>query len=131
MFVAIAVAQDQPATSAVEKGVVGSWRSEDIGLDFPMWMVDSYAADGSVQTDIFGQKPGKPVYHSDKVVHRRWRIQNGSLEVGNVDSTNTFHRDGQKRPIKTDAAGKIVSIGGWTRVDPATTRPASRPSDGK
>jgi hypothetical protein len=104
---------------------VGSWRSENLGLDFPIWMVDTYASDGSVTTDFFAQPKGQVIQDKPSTRRRNWRIQGGSLEVGTIDAAGTFKRDGQPRPIRTDAAGKVTSVGGWTRATPPASRPAS------
>ena len=119
------------AGPAVDPTILGCWRSEDIGLDFPQWMVDTYSADGSVQTDFFAQRPGKQVVHGKQVLHMRWRISNNAVEIGKVEESNSFHREGLPRPIKKDANGKVISIGEWTRVDPATNAALSQPSDRK
>src|SRR5688572_394395 len=76
--------QQQPATTATspEQAVVGSWRSEDLGLDFPIWMVDTYAADGTVRTDFYSKPRDKEIHHADKTSHGNWRIGQGRLEVG-------------------------------------------------
>ena len=39
--------------------IIGSWRSENVGLDFPMWMVDTYRADGTGTTDFYSQPARK------------------------------------------------------------------------
>ena len=115
-------AQTRSAPPALERAVLGSWRSPDPGLDFPAWMVNTYAADGTVQIDFFSKPRGKEIHHEDKARLARWRVRNNALEVGKVDDAGTFTREGQPRAIKTDSSGKVVSIGGWTRVAPAPDR---------
>jgi hypothetical protein len=112
----VAFGQDRAAAETLEKAVLGSWRSEDLGLDFPIWMVDTYAADGTVRTDFYSKPKGKEIHHKDKTTRGNWRIRDGGLEVGKLQEDGTFKREGQPRRIQTDSAGKVVSIGGWTRV---------------
>jgi len=85
-------------------------------------MVDTYAADGTVRTEFCSKPRGKEIHHEDKTRHGNWRIQDGAVEVGNLDEGGAFKREGQPRPIRTDPAGKVVSIGAWTRVEPTAVR---------
>jgi hypothetical protein len=121
----LAFAQTRPASPVLD----GSWKSPDLGLDFPIWMVDTYNADGTVQTDFYSKAKGKEIHHNDKAQHARWRIANNALEVGELNDAGEFKRDGQPRRIKTDASGKFVAIDGWTRL--ATTQPTSQPAGGR
>jgi hypothetical protein len=104
----------------------GSWRSPDLGLDFPICMVDTYKADGSVQIDFYSKPRDKAIHHKDKTRHARWRIANNALEVGKLNDAGEFKRDGEPRQIKTEPSGKVVAITGWTRL--ATTQPTSQTS---
>jgi hypothetical protein len=124
---AVAFAQTRPAPPVLE----GSWKSPDLGLDFPMWMVDTYAADGTVQIDFYAKPSNKEIPDKFKTRQARWRIQNNALEVGKIDDAGAFEREGQPRPIKTDASGKVIAIVGWTRVPPSATQPTSKPSGGR
>ncbi len=120
----VAFAQTRPASPVLE----GSWKSPDLGLDFPIWMVDTYNADGTVQTDFYSKPKDKEIHHKDKTRQSRWRIANNALEVGKSNDAGEFKREGQPRRIKTDKSGKVVAIEGWTRL--ATTQPTSQPSGG-
>jgi hypothetical protein len=121
----VAFAQTRPASPVLD----GSWKSPDLGLDFPIWMVDTYHADGTVQIDFYSKPRDKEIHHKDKTRQSRWRIANNALEVGKLDDAGEFKREGQPRRIKTDASGKVVAIDGWTRL--ATTQPTSKPSGGR
>lgn len=61
----VAFAQTQPSPPVLN----GSWKSPDLGLDFPIWMVDTYNADGTVQTDLHSKPKDKEVHHKDKTTH--------------------------------------------------------------
>jgi hypothetical protein len=122
----VAFAQTRPASSVLD----GSWKSPDLGLDFPIWMVDTYNADGSVQTDFYSKPKEKEIHHKDKTRQAHWRIANNALEVGKVNDAGEFKREGQPRRIKTDASGKVVAIEGWTRLA-AATQPTSQPAGGR
>ncbi|HEX8341522.1 MAG TPA: hypothetical protein VF624_11490 [Tepidisphaeraceae bacterium] len=121
----VAFAQTRPASPVLD----GSWKSPDLGLDFPIWMVDTYNADGSVQTDYYSKPRDKEIHHKDQAQRRRWRIANNALEVGELRDAGEFEREGQPRRIKTDASGEVVAIEGWTRL--AITQPTSQPSSGR
>src|SRR2546428_4123019 len=73
-----AFAQTRPASSVLD----GSWKSPDLGLDFPIWMVDTYNADGTVQIDFYSKPKDKEIHQKEKTRHWRWRIANNALEVG-------------------------------------------------
>ena len=120
----VAFAQTRPSSPVLE----GSWKSENLGLDFPIWMVDTYAADGSVQTDFYSKPRNTEIHHKDKKRHARWRIAKNALEIGALNTAGEFEREGEPRRVKTDASGKVVAIDGWARL--ATTQPTSRPSGG-
>jgi hypothetical protein len=115
----VAFAQSRPASPVLD----GSWKSPDLGLDFPIWMVDTYKADGTVLTDFYSKPKDKEIHHKDKTQQSRWRIANNALEVGNLNA-GEFKREGQPRRIRTDASGKVVAIEGWTRI--ATKEPTSQ-----
>lgn len=117
LLAVIAIANPKTELTELEKGILGSWKSPDLGLDFPIWMVDTYAGDHTVQTDFYSKPKDEVIHHKDKVMHAHWRIANNALEVGKLDEAGTFTREGQPRPIKTDSAGKVTSIADWTRVD--------------
>src|SRR5260221_6295896 len=106
----------------------GAWMSENLGMDFPIWMVDTYSADGNLRTDFYSKPKDKEIHHKDETQHARWRIANNALEVGELNDAGEFKREGQPRRIKCDASGKVVAIEGWTRL--ATTQPTSQPSGG-
>jgi hypothetical protein len=120
----VAFAQPRPASPVLD----GSWKSPDLGLDFPIWMVDTYNADGTVQTDFYSKPKDKEIHHKDKTMKRHWRIANNALEVGQLNAAGEFKREGQPRRIKTDASGKVVGIDGWTRLK---AQPTLQPSGGK
>ena len=122
----VASAQSRPALSPVEQQLLGSWKSPNLGLDFPIWMVDTYAADGSVLTNFYSKPRDKEILSKDKIDHH-WRIKNGALEVGKIAEGGSFEIEGQPRRIKLDAAGKVTSVDGWVRVATA----ASQPSGGR
>jgi hypothetical protein len=121
---AVASAQSRPASPVLE----GSWKSPDLGLDFPIWMVHTYHADGTVRIDFYAKPRGKEVHHEDQTRHARWRIANKELEIGKLNDAGEFKREGQPRRIKADASGKVVAIEGWTRVAVSKTEPAPQPS---
>jgi hypothetical protein len=123
---AVTFAQTGPALTALEQGVLGSWKSPEIDPDFPFWMVETYRADGTVQEAFYSKMPGKAGHRNFETPHVRWRIANDLLEVGKVNDEGEFKREGQPRRIRTSASGKVASIGGWTRV--AATQPTSQPS---
>ena len=58
----VAFAQTRPASPVLD----GSWKSENLGLDFPIWMVDTYSADGSVRTDFYSKPKDKEIHHKDE-----------------------------------------------------------------
>lgn len=116
-------------TQSVSPVLDGSWKSPDLGLDFPIWMVDTYNADGTLQTDFYSKPKDKEIHHKEKTRHVRWRIANGALEVGKLSDAGEFNPEGQPRRIRVDASGKVVAIEDWTRL--ATTRPTSQPSGGR
>jgi len=91
-------------------------------------MVDTYNADGTVQTDFYFLPKDKKVHHKDKTLQRRWRIASNALEVGKLNESGVFQREGQARRINMDSSGKVVVIEGWTRL--ATTQPTSQPAGG-
>ncbi|HUX00684.1 MAG: hypothetical protein WBD63_00160 [Phycisphaerae bacterium] len=109
------VATQQGLAVPPNQAVLGSWRSEDFGLDFPIWMVDTYMADGTVKTDFFSKPRGQVIHHTDKTMHRHWRIRDDALEVGTLAADRSFHIEGQPRPIETGASGNVISIKSWTR----------------
>jgi hypothetical protein len=82
-----------------------------------------YFSDGTVNSD-------RPTYLSDGEIFshsgskRNWRIENNAVEIGSFNKAGTFIREGDPRPIVRDSTGRVVSIGGWTRVP--TTAPATR-----
>jgi hypothetical protein len=118
----VTLAQTHPASPVLQ----GSWKSPDLGLDFPIWMVDTYNADGTVRTDFYSKPRDKETHHKDKARQARWRIENNALEVGKLNDAGEFKREGQARRIKTNGSGKVVAIEGWTRVP--VTQPASQHS---
>jgi uncharacterized protein YqgC (DUF456 family) len=99
--------------------VVGIWRSPDKSE------LAEYFNDGTVSSD-------RPTYMSDGEIFshagskRNWRIENNAVEVGSFNKAGTFIREGDPRPIERDSKGRVVSIGGWTRVP--TTAPTTRTS---
>ncbi len=92
-------------------------------------MVDTYNADGTVQVDFYSKPKDKEIHHRDKTRQAHWRIANNALEVGNLNDAGVFKREGQPRRIKTDGAGKVVAIEGWTPLE--TKRPTSQPAGGR
>lgn len=121
----VAFAQTRPASTLLD----GSWKSPDLGLDFPIWMVDTYNADGTMQVDFYSKPKDKEIHHKGKTRQAHWRIANNALEVGKLNDGGEFKREGQPRRIQTDATGKVVAIEGWTRLE--TTQPTSQPSGGR
>lgn len=119
----VAIAQTRPASTVLD----GSWRSPDLGLDFPIWMVDTYNADGSVQIEFYSKPKLEEIHHADKTRQAHWRIANNSLELGKLNESGEFKREGQPRPIKTDRSGKVIAIEEWTRL--ATTQPIKPPDE--
>src|SRR5688500_16538997 len=98
--------------------VTGSWQSEDMGLDFPIWMVDTYSANGTALTEFFS-KPQQEVKKGPKVMRRMYRITDGFLKIGEMRD-GQFIVEGQPRQIVLDDHGKVRSIGGFKRVDRKT-----------
>jgi hypothetical protein len=97
--------------------LTGSWKSPDVGMgDFPMWMVDTYHADGTCETDVYAQ-PGKQALHDpSKTLHRVYRLEGDSLLIGTLDSQKPFHAEGLPRKVHRDSSGRIVAIDEWTRI---------------
>lgn len=97
--------------------LTGSWKSPDVGMgDFPMWMVDTYHADGTCDTEVYAQ-PGKQALHDpSKTLHRVYRLEGDSLLIGTLDSQKHFHPEGLPRKIHRDSSGRVVAIDEWTRI---------------
>ena len=85
-------AADRTRCVILESQIVGSWRSENVGLDFPMWLVDTYRADGTVTTVLYSKPRTEEVRHEDKAINHFWRLTNGALEVGNKTDAGVFER---------------------------------------
>lgn len=113
----------------VERLLVGSWKSPDLGLDFPIWMVDTFAADRTVRTDVYSKPRDEVVHHKLQTKHRRWRVRDGVVEVGAFDEAGVFVREGKARVIRRDDAGKAVGIDDWTPTDAAATAPSRAAAD--
>lgn len=106
-------------TSEITPGdVVGRWKSPNLGLDFPIWMVDTYSADGTMTTDFYSEKtPGQPVHHAQKRQQGIFHIENGAMVVGHSAPDGKFEAEGQPRWITRDKNGRVESIGEFKRVE--------------
>jgi hypothetical protein len=97
--------------------LTGSWKSPDVGMgDFPMWMVDTYHADGTCDTDVYAQPGKQPLHDPSKTLHRVYRLEGESLLIGTLDSQKHFHAEGLPRKVHRDSSGRVVAIDEWTRI---------------
>src|SRR6266513_278830 len=106
-------------SASAQKSVplTGSWKSPDVGFgDYPIWMVDIYYADGTCQTDFYSQPEKRVIHHTDKTMHRVYRLEGDSLSIGTVDSEKRFHIEGLPRKVRRDSSGRVVAIEEWTRI---------------
>jgi hypothetical protein len=122
-----------PATPSANKQptineqVIGSWRSENVGLDFPIWMVDTYNADGTATTDFYSKPKNAEADIKNKTIQQHWQIVNNALEVGEKTPGGEFQRQGMARPLVIDVHGKLTGIAEWKRVDEPKSLAGLRP----
>ena len=102
---------------SINEQVMGSWRSGNVGLDFPIWMVDTYSVDGTATTDIYSRPKSAKADIKNEMIHQYWQIANNALEVGDKTPTGKFQREGMARPLQIDTNGKLIGIAEWTRLE--------------
>ena len=98
----------------LETGIIGSWRSENVGLDFPMWMVKTFQTDGTVKTEFYSKRKGKIIHHVDASMSREWRMVDGFLHMGKTQPDGTFKTEGRPRTVSKTSSGTVL-IDGYTR----------------
>jgi len=97
--------------------IVGQWQSENFGLDFPIWMVDTYHADGTVITEFYSKASDEVIRHDDKTRTQHWRLHDGALELGHLTPEGEFEIEFRPRRIHVDEGGKVLGVGTFTRVE--------------
>jgi hypothetical protein len=102
-------------SASLESQIIGSWRSENVGLDFPMWLVDTYRVDRTVTTVVISKPKTEEVRHDDLAIHHFWRVTKAVLEVGNKTDAGQIEREGRPRPLIVAEDGLLIGIQGWTR----------------
>ena len=129
-FVLIGVLVDQwratpPDEAAIRQLVVGSWRSPDMTHDVPTFIVDTYRADGTRETDYYADVLGNVKRDPTLTDHGRWRLSGGSLEVGVVDAQGNFKPTDRPRPLVWDRDGKLHAIADYQWFVIPTTQAGS------
>ena len=99
-----------------DNNVVGVWQSENVGLDFPIWMVDTLYTDGTVRVEFYSKPNDKVIEHPDQTHFEKWRIEYGQLEFGNIQENGEFVRSGMRCDIEVDKDGALRQIKGWKRI---------------
>lgn len=123
----------QPQLGVVERQIVGSWRSESIEGDFPVWMTSSYRANGIVVTKFYAGRRGRIYHYTDQTTSQHWRVRDGYVEVGTQTPDGEFQVEGVPRAITFDDNFKVQAIDSSVRMAGGTAHPeytAIRVGDG-
>ncbi len=101
---------------SIHDQIIGKWQSENLGLDFPIWMLDTYHADGTVITEFYSKASEKVIRHDDKTRTQHWRLHDGALELGHLTPGGKFETESRPRRIHMDEGGKVLGVGTFTTV---------------
>jgi hypothetical protein len=105
--------------------LIGSWKSPDVGMgDFPMWMVDTYHADGTCDTNVYAQPGKQPLHDPSKILHRVYRLEGDSLLIGTLIHRSIFMLKGCRARCTEIRAGVLLrSTSGFVSNRPNQVQP--------